>query len=176
MSALGTKPRCAAVQQVVGYWKCCGPSAPFGRTAALDPNRTSDEGCNSQALSQLYFDYVTRLGAFCHPREVLSPLVLECRILPWANSGCGRLSHEFLRPSQKCRVHGIPWSSARAKNRFAADLVPLETANPFFLSDLQLEIPRKPIAAHTRMVSGLPQRKISQIQGVGHSPRREAAR
>src|ERR1700730_12062959 len=30
-----TKPRCAAVQQVVGYWKCCGPSAPLGRTAAL---------------------------------------------------------------------------------------------------------------------------------------------
>ena len=39
-SPSGTKPRCAAVQQVVGYWKCCGPSAPLGRTAALEP--TSD--------------------------------------------------------------------------------------------------------------------------------------
>jgi hypothetical protein len=37
MPAYGTKPRCAAVQQVVGYWKCCGPSAPLGWTAALDP-------------------------------------------------------------------------------------------------------------------------------------------
>jgi hypothetical protein len=34
-SEIGTKPRCPAVQQVVGYWKCCGPSAPLGRTAAL---------------------------------------------------------------------------------------------------------------------------------------------
>src|SRR6202048_911262 len=25
------------MQQVVGYWKCCGPSAPLGRTAAHDP-------------------------------------------------------------------------------------------------------------------------------------------
>jgi uncharacterized protein len=33
-SAIGTKPRCAAVQQVVGYWKCCGPSARLGRIAA----------------------------------------------------------------------------------------------------------------------------------------------
>jgi hypothetical protein len=24
-----------AAQQVVGYWKCCGPSAPLGRTTAL---------------------------------------------------------------------------------------------------------------------------------------------
>jgi hypothetical protein len=39
-SPSGTKPRCAAVQQVVGYWKCCGPSAPLGRTAALDPLRS----------------------------------------------------------------------------------------------------------------------------------------
>jgi hypothetical protein len=23
------------VQQVVGYWKCCGPSAPLNRTAAV---------------------------------------------------------------------------------------------------------------------------------------------
>jgi hypothetical protein len=38
----GTKPRCAAVQKVVGYWKCSGPSAPLGRTAALDPKPTSD--------------------------------------------------------------------------------------------------------------------------------------
>jgi hypothetical protein len=30
------QPRCAEVQQVVGYWKCCGPSAPLGRTAAHD--------------------------------------------------------------------------------------------------------------------------------------------
>jgi hypothetical protein len=36
----GTKPRCAAVQQVVGYWKYCGPSALVGRTAALDRNET----------------------------------------------------------------------------------------------------------------------------------------
>jgi hypothetical protein len=36
MPAYGTKPRCAAVQQEVGYWKCCGPPAPLGLTAALD--------------------------------------------------------------------------------------------------------------------------------------------
>jgi hypothetical protein len=35
----GTQRQCAAVQQVVGYWKCCGPSALLGRTAALDPQR-----------------------------------------------------------------------------------------------------------------------------------------
>jgi ABC transporter substrate binding protein len=34
-SVHGTKPRCAALQQVVGYWKRCGPSAPLGQTAAL---------------------------------------------------------------------------------------------------------------------------------------------
>jgi hypothetical protein len=35
-SAPGTKPRCAAVQQVVGYWKCCGPSASLGGSKTAD--------------------------------------------------------------------------------------------------------------------------------------------
>ena len=40
MSPPGTQPRCAAVQQVVGCWKCCGPSAPLGRTTAHNPQWT----------------------------------------------------------------------------------------------------------------------------------------
>jgi hypothetical protein len=42
----GTQRRFAAVQQVVGYWKCCGPSARVLGTAVHDPgcaNKTHSE-------------------------------------------------------------------------------------------------------------------------------------
>ena len=42
-----SSPRCAAVQQVVGYWKCCGPSAPLGRTAAIEPTADMPRNCAS---------------------------------------------------------------------------------------------------------------------------------
>src|SRR5229473_515547 len=48
-SPIGTKPRCTAVQQVVGYWKCCGPSALLGRTAAHDLKPTCVSDCTSHA-------------------------------------------------------------------------------------------------------------------------------
>jgi hypothetical protein len=28
------------IDKVVGYWKCCGPSAPLGRAGAHDPQRS----------------------------------------------------------------------------------------------------------------------------------------
>jgi hypothetical protein len=34
------------VQQVVGYWKCCGPSSPLGRTA-IEPTADLPRNCAS---------------------------------------------------------------------------------------------------------------------------------